>query len=53
MSAADGTTTQAFKSAVLAATGASIDQGPTVTSLKVYAGTQTRGRAFKLLRKLD
>ena len=43
----------AFKSAVERATGALVEQGPTVTSLKVHAGAPPKGRASKLLRKFD
>ena len=50
---ADDGVTSAFKAAVHAATGALVEQGPTVTSLKVHAGAPPKGRAVKLLRKFD
>jgi hypothetical protein len=49
----DGATSEAFKSAVERSTGARVEHGPTVTSLKVHAGAQPKGRASKLLRKFD
>ena len=50
--AASGTS-ETFKAAVERSTGARVEQGPTVTSLKVHAGAPPKGRAVKLLRKFD
>ena len=43
----------AFKSAVGRATGALVERGPTVTSLKTHANAKPKGRAAKLLRKMN
>ena len=50
---ADAGATSEFKAAVERSTGARVEQGPTVTSLKVHAGAPPKGRAVKLLRKFD
>ena len=49
----DSGTSGAFVAAVERSTGLRVEQRPTIVSLKVHANATPKGRASKLLRKMN